>query len=99
MLHTFGFIICYFKPTHFTSIKKQLLTIYANLSRSFFLGTTPVLGSIMWANENAKVVTRSRESKSRPSDCEADALSHVHGQTVMFFFIPMLFIFGRYWML
>ena len=58
-----------FKDIYFTSIEKQALTIYTNLSlsRFCFLGTTPVLPPNMWANEKiSKVDTRSRESNSGP---------------------------------
>ena len=51
-----------------------------NLSRFSFLGTTPVLAPNVWADENPKVDTRSRESNSGPQDCEADGLPHDHGQ-------------------
>ena len=61
--------------THFTSIEKQVLKTYTNLC---FLGNTPVLTPNVWANQNPKVVTRSRESNSGPKDCEADALPHDH---------------------
>ena len=68
-----------FKRIYFTSIEKQVLTIYTNLSRFCFLGTTPVLAPKMWSNENPKVETRSRESNSGPYGCEADAVLHDHG--------------------
>ena len=68
-----------FKHIHLTSIQKQVLTTYTNLSRFFFLGTTPVLAPNVWADENPKVVNRSRESNSGHFDCEADAVPHDHG--------------------
>ena len=40
-----------FKLIYFTSIQKQVLTTYTNLSRFCFLGTTPVLAPKVWANE------------------------------------------------
>ena len=64
---------------YFTSIQKQVLTTYTNLSRFCFLGTIPVLVPNVWANENPKVDTRFRESNPEPYDCEADALPHNHG--------------------
>ena len=39
-----------FKHIYFTSIEKQVLTTYTNLSRFCFLGTTPVLALNVWAN-------------------------------------------------
>ena len=39
-----------FKYIYFTSIEKQVLTTYTNLSRFCFLGTTPVLAPNVWAN-------------------------------------------------
>ena len=42
-----------FKHIYFTSIEKQVLTTYTNLSRFCFLGTTPVLTSKVWANEKS----------------------------------------------
>ena len=59
---------------YFTSIEKQVLTTYTNLSQLCFLGTKPVLAPNVWANENPKVDTRSRESNSEPYECKADAL-------------------------
>ena len=44
---------------YFTSIEKQVLTTYANLSRFCFQGTTPVLELNVWGNENPEVDTRS----------------------------------------
>ena len=43
-----------FKPIYFTSIEKQVLTTYTNLSRFCFLGTTPVLARNVWANEKSQ---------------------------------------------
>ena len=40
-----------FKHIYFTSIEKQVLTTYTNLSRFCFLGTTPVLAPNVWSNE------------------------------------------------
>ena len=42
-----------FKHIYFTSIEKQVLTTYTNLSRFCFLGTTPVLAPNVWANEKS----------------------------------------------
>ena len=53
------------KHIYFTSIEKQVLTTYTNLSRFCFLGTTPVLAPNVWANENPKVDTRPRESNKK----------------------------------
>ena len=64
---------------YFTSIDEQVLTTYTNLSRFCCLGTTPVFAPNVWANENPKVDTSSRESNSGHYDCEADALPHDHG--------------------
>ena len=41
-----------FNHIYFTSIEKQVLTTYTNLSRLCFLGTSPVLTLNVWANEN-----------------------------------------------
>ena len=57
------------------SIEKQVLTIYTNLSRFCFLRATTVLAPHVWANENPKVDTCSRESNSGPYD---HALHHDH---------------------
>ena len=46
-----------FKHIYFTSIEKQVLTTYANLSRFFFLGTTPVPAPNVWANEKIPKLT------------------------------------------
>ena len=43
-----------FKHTYFSSIEKQVLTTYTNLSRFCFLGTTPVLAPNVWANEKSQ---------------------------------------------
>ena len=43
-----------FKHIYFTSIEKQVLTTYFNLSRFCFLGTTPVLAPNVWANEKSQ---------------------------------------------
>ena len=43
------------KHVYFTSIEKQVLTIYTNLSRFCLLGTTPTLAPNVLANENPKV--------------------------------------------
>ena len=43
-----------FKHIYFTSIEKQVLTTYTNLSRFCFLGTTPVLAPNVWANEKSQ---------------------------------------------
>ena len=43
-----------FKHIYFTSIKKQVLITYTNLSRFCFLGTTPVLAPNVWANEKSQ---------------------------------------------
>ena len=69
-----------FKHTCFTSIKKQVLTSYTNLSRFCFLGTTPDLEPNVRANENIKVDIPSRESNSGPQDYEVDTRPHYHGQ-------------------
>ena len=69
---------------YFTSIEKQVLTAYSNLSRFCFLGTTPVLAPNVWAYEIPKVDTCSRESNSGPFDCEANALSHAHGHQAIY---------------
>ena len=67
-------VVClvYFKHIYFTSIEKQVLTTYTNTSRFSSLGTTPVLAPNVWANENLKDDTCSRESNSGPNDYEAD---------------------------
>ena len=64
---------------YFTSIQIQVLTTYTNFSRFCFLGTTPLLAPNVWATENPKVDTHSRESNLGPQDCEADALPRDHG--------------------
>ena len=71
-----------FKQIYFTSIEKQFFVTYSNLSLFCFLGTTPVLTPNVWAIENPKVDTRSRESNTRHHDCKADALPHDHGHHV-----------------
>ena len=43
-----------FKHIYFTSIEKQVLTTYTNLSRFCFLGTTPTLAPKVWANEKSQ---------------------------------------------
>ena len=48
---------CEFKYIYFTSIEKQVLTNYTNLSRFCFLGTTPVLVPNVWANEKIPKLT------------------------------------------
>ena len=73
-LFLFYFSLVFKKDNYFTSIEKQVLTTYTNLSRFCSLGTTPVLAPNMWANENPKLDTRSWESNSGPHDCENDAL-------------------------
>ena len=60
-----------FKHIYSTSIEKQVLTTYTNLSRFCFLGTTPVLTPNVWANEKIPKLTpapglRGRRSTSRP---------------------------------
>ena len=45
---------CKFKHIYFTSIEKQVLTTYTNLSRFCFLGTTPALAPNVWANEKSQ---------------------------------------------
>ena len=62
----FYIALTFFKHIHFTSIEKQVLTIYTNLSRFCFLGFKPVLTPNMWANENPKIDTHSRESNTGP---------------------------------
>ena len=42
-----------FKHLYFTSIEKQVLATYTNLSRFCFLGTTPVIAPNAWANEKS----------------------------------------------
>ena len=61
-------------------LRNKFLQLNTNLSRFCFLGTTPVLAPNVWAIENPKIDTRSKESNSGPCDCEADALPHEHGQ-------------------
>ena len=51
-----------------------MFTTCTNLSQ-FFVGTTPVLGLYVWANENPKAETGTRKSNWGPYDCIADALS------------------------
>ena len=76
-----------FKHIYFTSIEKQVLKIYTNLSRICFLGTTPVLVPNVWANvgqwKNPKVDTHTGESNSGPRDCEVDALPLDRGHAYM----------------
>ena len=43
-----------FKHIYFTSIEKQVLTTYTNLSRFCFLGSTPVLAPNVWADEKSQ---------------------------------------------
>ena len=65
------------KHIFFTSIEKQVLTTYTNLSPFCSLGTTPVLAPNVCANENLKVNICSWESNSGPYDCEANALPEI----------------------
>ena len=51
-------------------IEKQVLPTYTNLSRFYFLGTTPALVPNVLDNEQSQGHTHSRESNSRPNDCE-----------------------------
>ena len=46
-----------FKHIYFTSIEKQVITAYTNLSQFCFLGTTPVLAPNVWANEKISKLT------------------------------------------
>ena len=46
-----------FKHIYFTSIEKQVLTTYTNLSPFCFLGTAPVLAPNVWANEKIPKLT------------------------------------------
>ena len=46
--------ILLFKHIYFTSIEKQVLTTYTNLSLFCFLGTTPVLAPNVWTNEKSQ---------------------------------------------
>ena len=71
-----------FKQIYLTSIEKQVLKTYINLSRFCFLGTTLVLAQNVWANGNPKVNTRSRESNSGPYSCEVDAQPQDHGHHI-----------------
>ena len=52
-------MFCVYKFTHiyFTSIEKQVLKTYANLSLFCFLGTTPVLVPNLWANKEIPKLT------------------------------------------
>ena len=48
------FSLVKFNHIYFTSIEKQILTPYTNLSRFCFLGTTPVLVPNVWAIEKSQ---------------------------------------------
>ena len=54
-----------FKHIYFTSIEKQVLTTYTNLSRFCFLGTTPVLAPNVWANEKISKLTPAPGNRTR----------------------------------
>ena len=54
-----------FKQIYFTSIEKQVLTTYTNLSRFCFLGTTPVLAPNVWANEKIPKLTPAPGNRTR----------------------------------
>ena len=60
-----GVKFCWFKHIYFTSIEKQVLTTYTNLSRFCFLGTTPVLAPNVWANEKIPKLTPTRGNQTR----------------------------------
>ena len=49
---------------YFASIEKQVLTFYTNLSRFWFLGTTPVLALNVWANEKIPKLTPASGNRS-----------------------------------
>ena len=70
------------KHIYITSTEKQVLTTHTNLPRFCFLGTTPLLVAIVWANESPKVDNCSQGSNSRSEDCKAGALSHDHGHHI-----------------
>ena len=53
-----------FKHNYFTSIEKQVLTTYTNLSQFCFLGTTPVLAPNVWANEKIPKLTPAPENQN-----------------------------------
>ena len=59
-------------------LRNNFIQVHTNLSRFCFLGTTPVFGPNVWANENPKVDTHSCESKLGPY-CGADAAPHDYG--------------------
>ena len=80
----FIFYSVQFNQFYLTSIEKQDLTTLINLARFCFTGTTPILSPNVWANENPKVDTCSRESNSGPQDREADALPLEHGHLIKF---------------
>ena len=55
-----------FKFKHiYSSIEKQVLTTYTNLSRFCFLGTTPVLELNVWANEKIPKLTPAPGNRTR----------------------------------
>ena len=49
------------------------------MSRFCFMGTTPVIAPMSGPMKNPKVETNSRDSNSRPYDCEANDLPYDHG--------------------
>ena len=62
----YKFVIWFSLNIYFTSIEKQGLTTYTNLSLFCFLGTTPVPAPNVWANEKIQKLrlapgTRTRE--------------------------------------
>ena len=63
-----------FKHIYSTSIEIQVLTTYPNLSRFYFLRTSPVLAPNVWANENPKVGTRSIEESGCKQSVKASQI-------------------------
>ena len=57
--------IFWFKHIYFTSIEKQVLTTYTNLSGFCFLGTAPVLAPNVWANEKIPKLTPAPGNRTR----------------------------------
>ena len=68
-----------FKHIYFTSIEKQVLTTYTNLSRFASWELHQYSRRMCGPMKNPKVETRSRDSNLGPHDCKADALPHDHG--------------------
>ena len=68
---------------YFTSIEKQVLTTYTNLSQFCYLGTTPVLTPNMWASE--KIPKLKPASGNRTRDLKIAWWTLPHDQGHQFF--------------